>query len=327
MKYEKIQRVKYVKLLEILRNESDEDKPLTTIELIDKLRAMNIAIDRKTLYNDLSILNQTGYEIMCNRSSTNEYFIVNRDFDVPELKILMDAVQAAKFISENKTEELLQKIAKLGGRYRQGLLMRDAVCFETDKHSNESVYYSVNEIEHAMNDNKKIKFRYYDFDFKCEKVYRKNGGFYEVNPICTLISQDNYYLVCYSDKYDNVANYRIDRMENVSMLNDYRTPCDLLNNFDKNKYRKQIYGMFNGESETITLEFNDEMIDCIVDKFGEKTKIRKITSNKYSVTVDVIVSEQFFGALAGLGNKIKIVSPDEVAKEYKNFLMNIIEIY
>ena len=166
---ERIHRIKYVKILELLRQESDGDRPLTTTYIINKLKERGVTVDRRTLYKDMKTLNDNGYEILCYRSRQNEYFIVDRQFDVPELRILMDAVQAASFIPENKTIELQEKIADLGGSYRKDLLIRDNVCFNTNKHSNKQTFYSVNEIEESINRNKKISFKYFDLDYQGNK--------------------------------------------------------------------------------------------------------------------------------------------------------------
>lgn len=283
-------------------------------------------VDRKILYEDIKVLNEVGYEIMCRRTKQNKYYIVDRQSDVPELRILMDAVQAASFIPEKKTDVLLAKIANLVGSYRKQLLLRNNVCFNIHKPSNPVIYYSVNEIEEAINHNKKIQFEYFDLDHKCKRVYRKDKAKYEVNPVATLLSNDNYYLVCYSDKYEGYSNYRIDRMENVKMIEQERTPSKMLDEFDCNKYRKQLFGMFSGEAESVALEFDKSLIDVIFDKFGEKTQITK-HGESYCTTVDVVVSKQFFVFLLGLGDKIKITASEDVAVRFKSYVQSITELY
>lgn len=312
--------------MELLRQESDEDKPLTTNYIIGKLRERGINIDRRTLYDDIRTLNDNGYEILCNRARQNEYFIVDRNFNVPEIRILIDAVQAASFISEAKTEMLQDKIANLGGSYRKDLLMRDKVCFDTNKHSNNQTFYSVNEIGEAINANKKISFKYFYLDYKGNKVYRKDGASYEVNPIATIFSNDNYYLVCFTDKYKVYSNYRIDRMETVRMLEEERTASKLIKDFNINKYRKQSFGMFAGKPQTVTLAFEESMIDIIFDKFGEQTCITK-SKDRYQTRVNIIVSNQFYGTILGLGNQIRIVAPASVVEGLKEHMREIEKIY
>ena len=323
---ERIHRIKYVKILEMLRQESDEDRPLTTTYIIKKLKERGINIDRRTLYDDIKTLNDNGYEILCNRSRQNEYYIVDRQFDVAERRILMDAVQAASFIPENKTIELQDKIANLGGSYRKDLLIRDNVCFDTNKHSNPQTFYSVNEIEEAINHNKKISFKYFHLDYQGNKAYCKDSTIYEVNPIATIFSNDNYYLVCFMDKYENYSNYRIDRMEMVRMLEADRTKSRLIKDFDINKYRKQSFGMFAGEPQTVTLEFEESLIDVIFDKFGEQTSITKL-GDKYQTRVNVIVCDQFYGAILGLGDRIKIKSPESAVQDLREYIKGIEKAY
>lgn len=324
---EGIRRIKYVKLLELLRQESDEDRPLSTPYILKTLKERGIEIDRRVLYEDIKTLNEQGYEILCKRSRSNEYYIVDRQFDIPELRILMDAVESASFITEKKTVELQTKIASLGGSYWKELLVRNDVIFDTNKHSNNLVLYSVNEIIEAINRNQKITFTYFDLDYKGNRAYRKECATYEVNPIATIFSNDNYYLVCFSDKYQNYSNYRIDRMDKVKRLETERTNSPLITEFDIASYRKQCFGMYVGEAETVKLQFDKSLIDVVFDKFGEKTKIEKLNDDTYETKVKVIASEQFFGMLLGLGTKVKLIAPAQTVKRFKGYVEAIITSY
>ncbi len=323
---DQINRVKYVKILEILKQDSDVDRPMKSTELMAKLRKHGINLDRRTLYTDIKLLNDHGYEILCNRSRQNEYYIVDRQFDIPELRILMDAVESANFISEKRSRELLGKIAGLGGSYRKKLLLRNNSVFNTTKRNNDEVYFTINEIEEAINDNKKISFRYFDLDYKGNKNFRKDGNIYTVNPVVTLCANDRFYLVCFSDKYKNYSNYRIDRMTDIKVLPEEISDNDLVADFDISKYRKEQFGMFSGESQGVTIEFDKDLIEVIYDKFGEKTRIVE-KEDKYSATVSVVISNQFFGFIFGLGEKIEILSPLKVVSRFEDFLCKIVGIY
>lgn len=187
--------------------------------------------------------------------------------------------------------------------------------------------YSINEIEEAINRNQKIAFTYFDLDYKCKRVYRKDGGTYEVNPIATIFSNDNYYLVTYSDKYKNYTNYRIDRMDNVKKLKVERTDTSKINDFDIVKYRKESFGMFSGKAEKVTLEFSKDLIDVIFDKFGEKTTIVELENGNYETKVKVAVSDQFFGTLLGLGTRIRLTAPESIVQNFKDYVQSIAELY
>lgn len=185
-------KIKLLKLWEILSQDSDEDHPLSTKRILEKLKCQGIECDRKTLYEDIRLLNEYGYEVLCEKGQhSNRYCVVDRSFDVPELHILMDAVQAAGFITEKKTAELVNKIASLGGSNRAEVLKTNLVHFNTTKHSNENIYYSVNEIGEAILSEKKLSFLYFDYNEKRERVFRKEGSRYVVNPVATVFFNDN----------------------------------------------------------------------------------------------------------------------------------------
>ena len=192
--------------------------------------------------------------------------------------------------------------------------------------SNHSTLYSIDAIENAINNNTKLAFRYFDLDHKGNKVLRRNGGAYVVNPIATVFSNDNYYLVCFTDKFKNYSNYRIDRMEQVKSIPVERMESPLITNFDISEYRKQSFGMFTGKTEKITLEFDATLIDVMFDKFGESIKIQK-TDDKYTSTVKAIASEQFYGWLLGLGTRIKVTKPESIVQGLKDYVQSIAELY
>ncbi len=323
---EKMWRIKYLKILEILKQESDIDRPITTNDLLCKLQERGVHVDRKVLYDDIKILNEAGYEIFCERRKQNQYYILDRQFNVPELRVLMDATLAATFISETKTAELLDKIANLGGSYRKRLLLRNNNYFDTNKHTNPHIYYSINEIEEAINRNKKISFKYLFIDEIGKKCYKKNGAEYIVNPVATVFSNDNYYLISSSDKYDDFTHYRIDRMDECKLINEDRTKVELNSSFKIGEYRKQHFGMFSGNTKRITLEFDIGMVDVMHDKFGENIPIIK-KNDKYFFTTDVAVSKQFYGYILGLGDGIKIISPKNIVDDFKNYVSKILNLY
>lgn len=239
---ENFSKIKLLKIWEILKQESDENRPLTTGQIIKRLADSGITCDRRTLYADIATLNSFGYEVVTQKGQhSNSYYIVDRSFDIPELRILIDAVQAASFISPKKTEELTGKIAALGGSYRADILKKNIVEFNTTKHNNEHIYYSVNAIEDAILSGKKIKFQYFDLTENQERKFRKNGEKYLVNPVAMVFSNDNYYLIGYHDNHDGVTTYRIDRMLNAEIseesINDKAKPIGL----NVSKHRKQSF--------------------------------------------------------------------------------------
>ena len=218
---ENCQKIKLLKLMELLRQETDEHHPLSTNEICSRLSTMGISCERRTLAKDILLLNEQGFEVMCCRVGKEKgYYIEDRRFSVPEIKILIDAVQAANFITEKKSSELIDKISALGGSHQADILKSNLVHFNTRKHSNETIYYSVGYLEDAIQQKNKVLFRYFDLDEHGEKVYRRDGHRYVVEPVALVFHEDNYYVVVYSAKHDGTANYRIDRMDSVEIIDE-----------------------------------------------------------------------------------------------------------
>lgn len=205
----------------LLQQETDELHPLSTNEICNRLSAMGISCERRTLAKDIVLLNEQGFEVMwCRVGKEKGYYIADRSFSIPGLKILIDAVQAANFITENKSVELIKKIAALGGSHQADILQSNLVCFNTRKHTNETIYYSVGYLEDAIQQKNKVLFRYFDLNEHGEKVYRREGHRYVVEPVALVFHEDNYYIVVYSAKHDSTANYRIDRMDSVEIIDE-----------------------------------------------------------------------------------------------------------
>lgn len=327
MEKENVKRVRLLRIWEILKQETDEDHPMSSLVLLEKLKEGGIECDRRTLYSDIKVLNDFGYEILCNRKTTNEYYVVDRDFDIPEIHILMDAVQAASFITERKTEDLVDKIANLAGSQRAEVMKQNIVKFNTTKGSNENIYYSVNELATAINNRKKVTFQYFDYDEKHKKVYRKEGLNYLVNPVATVFSDDKYYLVCYDDKHGNLASYRVDRMENVAITGEDINETKESKKFDVGRHRTQAFGMYAGETEAVRFEADKSILDPIFDAFGEDVKIISIGDNKVTFSAEVQLSPMFFSWCCTFGNRLRITSPHEIVEKFKIFLNQITENY
>ncbi len=325
---ENFSKIKLLRIWEILKQESDEEHPLSTNQIIERLARGGISCDRRTLYQDIAALNHFGYEVISKRGQhSNSYYVVDRSFDVPELRILIDAVQAASFITEKKTAELVDKIAALGGSNRAEILKRNIVEFNTTKHSNESVYYSINAIEDGILSRNKISFLYFDLDRNGERQLRKNGERYVVNPVSMVFTNDNYYLVCYHDKHKNTASYRIDRMLDVRVTEEPINESARPKSLNISEHRKQAFSMFGGETATVRFEADVSLLDVIYDKFGEKTVITSRGDNMIEFTATVQLSPVFFGWCCTFGDKLKIVSPKTVVTEMKKHLQKISSNY
>ena len=309
---ENFSKIKLLKIWEILKQESDEDHPLSTGELLARLEKNGVACDRKTLYQDIAALNSFGYEVICKRGQhSNSYY----------------AVQAASFITERKTAELIDKIAALGGSNRAEILKRNIVEFNTTKHSNESIYYSINAIEDGILSERKISFRYFDLDRSGERQLRKDGERYVVNPVAMVFANDNYYLVCYHDKHKNTASYRIDRMLDVQVTDEPVNRNARPKSLNVSEHRKQAFSMFGGKSIQVRFEADPDLLDVIYDKFGEKAVIISCGDDRIQFTATVQLSPVFFGWCCTFGDRLKIISPKEVVEGMKKHISAVSSLY
>ncbi len=319
MAQDNYRKIKLLKLLDMLRHETDEQHPLTTTQICTKLGNMGIVCDRRTLPRDIATLNDQGYEIMSVMIGHDKcYYVEDRNFSIPELKILIDAVQAASFITEKKTAELVEKIASLGGTHRAEILKSNMVCFNTRKHSNEHIYYNVDTLERAIQNNKKVIFYYYNLDENGNKVYRRDHHHYVVEPIGLVFNEDNYYLMVYSSRHNGTANYRVDRMEAVEIIEEDICEKAISLRDSVSGYTEQAFKMYGGPSVAIELEFDDTLIGVVFDKFGEDTLMSRRSNGRCVATVDVQVSPVFWGWIFQFGNLMSITAPGAMIEEYKN---------
>ena len=332
-----IKRVRILKLWEMLSRKTDSEHPLGTEEIIRHFRDMGIECVRATIYNDIKTLQKYGYDVMCNNGvgKSNEYYVGERDFSIPEVQILMNAVQAASFVTEIKTPELMNKVAQLAGGGQADVLKQNIVEFSTVKSTNEKIYYSINEICTAINNDKKISFCYFDYNVNHECVYRPDKEnpskkrVYVVNPLATVYKNDNYYLFCYSDNHDNIAQYRVDRMTDVDMLEEQRTKSEVADNFDLAKYKKQMFDMYGGKEATVTFQASNDnkILNIIFDRFGKEINMHVINADTVRFTAEVQISPTFLAWCCSLGCDLKVVAPNSVVDRVKAYVGMLIQNY
>ena len=320
------QKIKLLKLMELLRQETDELHPLSTNEICNRVSIMGISCERRTLAKDISLLNQQGFEVMwCRVGKEKGYYIEDRSFSIPEIKILIDAVQAANFISEKKSSELIDKISALGGSHQADVLKSNLVHFNTRKHSNEAIYYSVGYLEEAIRQKTKVLFRYFDLDEHGEKVYRRDGHRYVVEPVALVFHEDNYYVVVYSAKHDSTANYRVDRMDSVEIIDEPVSQKAVGLRNEGAGYTERVFKMYGGQPVNLVIEFDDKLIGAVYDKFGESTKIVRTHKHKCMATVKVQISPTFWGWLFQFGKQMQILSPTNLIEEYTTRVSELTE--
>ena len=327
MKIKNPNKIKLLKLYEILRQETDVDHPLTTAQLLERLADCGIPCDRRTLSKDIHTLNDNGFEVMPGKKTDNykTYYVGDRSFSLAELKILIDAVQAAAFIPDKMTKDLIDKISSMGGSHEADLLKTNLVCFNTRKHNNTKIYYNVEELEKAIHDRKKVSFFYFDLDENGEKKYRKNKTRYVAEPSALIYNDDNYYLMCWSPQHEEIRNYRVDRMETVQTEKEAVSDKAIIQSTEVADYTEQAFKMYTGEECAATLQFENSLIGVVYDKFGEDTKMNRIDENTCSAEVTVQISPTFWGWLLQFPGRMHIVSPNVLLEKYQNWLRTAIE--
>ncbi|MBR0249150.1 MAG: WYL domain-containing protein [Synergistaceae bacterium] len=316
-------KIKLLKLYELLRTETDENHPISRINLCQRLNDMGISSNVRTLSLDIQVLRDNGYAISSFLKDKEKfYYIPEPELSLPELKILIDAVQAASFIPEEKTEKLISKIAALGGSHRAEILEKNLVRFNTRKHSNESVYYNVSLIEEAISRQKAIKFNYFHLNEHIERDYVLTPSgrrkVYSIEPVALIFHEDNYYMMGYNPHHPGkTANYRIDRMDKVEIDEDSELSSEAIEKISTvSQFTTEAFKMYGGEPEKVTLRFDRTLIGPVVDKFGESIKIKADDERNCTANVQVQVSPTFFGWLAQFGEKMAIEKPKKVAIRY-----------
>lgn len=317
------QKVKILYILKILEEFTDEDHPMTTADLIKHLEAQGISCERKTIYSDIAQLNDFGYDIVqvSNRRGGGYYF-ASREFEVAELKLLVDVVQSSRFITVKKSRELIKKLEKKAGKYDAGKLQRQVYVAGRIKTENESIYYSVDSIHRAIQENRQISFTYLEWNLKKQLIPK--GEQRKVSPWALIYRDENYYLAAYDGVSGLLKHYRVDKMGSVTILEDKREGMELFEQTDLAAYTNRTFGMFGGEAETVTLGMPDRLVGVVLDRFGKEVDLRSMGDGTFRVRAKVAVSGQFFGWLAGLGAEAKIISPDSVKKQYMEWLTEIV---
>ena len=319
------QKIKLLVLHDLLTRYTDEEHSLSTRQIVEMLKThYGVTVGSRALLEDIRLLNDFGYEVCTVKQKSYYFYVVDRTFDTPELKMLIDAVQAAGFISDSHTERFIAKIAELAGIHRAELLKKSYVSFDTVKSANKHIFYSIDALVSAMEQKKKASFLYYDFNLDKNRVFRKDGARYVVNPLALIYTNDKYYLVCYSDKYRALANYRIDRMEKVEVESDDLVPVSGYENFDMHAFKRQAFSMFTGELKDVTLTVDNSCIDAILDKFGEQVPLIRVDEKSFSVTAKVQVSPPFFAWCLTSCGKIRIAKPVEVVQGYEEYVRAVL---
>lgn len=321
------QKLKLLYLKKLFLEKTDEHNTLTIKDMIAYLDAHGIKAERKSIYDDLESLKCYGLDILSKKTKTTEYYIAHREFELPELKLLVDAVQCSKFITTKKTNQLIKKIEYLTSSNQAKQLQRQVYVENRIKNQNEDIYYTIDTIYSGISQKQKIKFKYFDYNVDKKKTYRKDGKFYEENPYAMIWNDEKYYLITYNSKHNNFTHYRVDKMSHVKLLEQKQDQIPKDKKIDISNYTKNHFNMYSGEEKEVQIKCNNELADIIVDRFGTKVKLSKYDENSFVITEKVVVSKNFFSWLFRFGAKIKLISPEETVSEYKTYLNEVISSY
>lgn len=312
------QKQKLLVLLDILKKYSDDQHGITLSQISEKLEAEGISAERKTLYDDLRTLKDYGCEIQGVRKNGKFYYsLLERDFNLPELKLLVDAVQVSKFISEKRSNELIRKIEGLASKYQATKLQRQVYVANRLKTSYESVYYNIDDINIAINNNNKIEFEYYEWTIKGEMELRPNGIKKDISPWALTWDDENYYMVAFDGESHTIKHYRVDKMRKIQIVEELRDGRELFDKFDMAVYAKKVFNMFTGDEQNVKIQFDNSLIGVVIDRFGKDVMIIPKDEHTFVINVKVNISNMFFGWIIGLGDKVKILEPLNVVEKMR----------
>lgn len=321
------QKLKPLYLLKYLMQHSDEEHPVSTAELIAELARNGISAERKSIYTDIEALTNFGIDIIKVNGKNAGYYIGSRDFELPELKLLVDSVQSSKFITQEKTFKLIKKIENLASIYDGQLLQRQVFVSNRVKSMNESIYYTVDVISDAITQNRKIRYQYFEYTVEKERRFRHNGAFYEVSPFALIWDDENYYMLAWDSDAEKMKHYRVDKMYKVSMTESERDGVENFEKVDMSSYNKAVFGMFGGSEQRVKLRFANHLVGAVLDRFGRDTIIIKDGGEHFTVSVNVVVSGQFLAWVFGFGTDAEIISPADVREEMKMQALSVAEKY
>ena len=322
------QKLKLLYLAKIFYEQTDEEHGLTMSQIIQALEACGVSAERKTLYLDFEQLRLFGLEIESDKIGKNTlYRLVSREFELPELKLLVDCVQSSKFITQKKSQALIHKLETLVSRHEARQLQRQVLIAGRVKTMNESIYYNVDDLNNAINQNRQIRFHYFQWNVDKKEEFRHGGAWYHVSPWHLRWDDENYYLIGYDSASREVRHYRVDKMKDICVLDAPREGQDLIADFDAAAYTKRLFGMYGGEAIHVALEAENRLIGILIDRFGKDIPVVKKDAEHFLCYVDVAVSPQFYGWVASIGGGIRITAPQNVVDEMRDFAQELCRQY
>ena len=306
---------------------TDDEHPLSTNEIIRELAALGIAVERKTLPMDIEALERFGYDIICERGLSNSYHIGERVFELPELKLLADAVESSHFITQRKSRSLINKLKGLTSRYQAAQLQRQVFISERVKTQNENVYLNIDSIHTAIGESRKVTFRYFDYDISKTKIYRHGGERYVVSPYGLAWVNENYYMIGYYDRRGAICHFRVDKMERLKLSDDRQIYLGEDVGFNVADYVKKVFHMYSGEMTRVLLRFDNSLLNVVIDRFGDDARLAIYDGDSFTASVEVSVSPTFLSWLFQFGNKAAVLSPAKLIEQMKTACLGQLSQY
>lgn len=319
------QKTKLLHLYHMLLRQTDEDHPLTVAQMIEGLARQDIKAERKSIYDDLEALRLFGLDIQCRKGKTPGWFVGERDFELPEVKLLMDAVQSSRFLTQKKSDVLIRKLEGLASVHQAGQLQRQVYVSGRIKVMNESIYYNVDKLHAAIAGRKAITFKYFDYDIFRKKVFRQEGKRYMVSPYGLIWNSENYYLVAFDHTHRELRHYRVDKMAEIAVTCLEREGQDRYPDFQLAEYGQKHFGMYSGPEVKVTLRGRRDKAGLVWDRFGQDVILVPDGEDHFTVTLPVVVSPQFFGWLMGLDGAVTLTGPREAVCAYRRRLSAALE--
>ncbi len=318
------QKLSLLYIRDFLEQNSDVDHPVNAQELIDMLEKKGIRCERKTIYSDIAALQDFGVDIVNRRGKNGGYYIASRNFELPELKLLIDAVQSSRFLTEKKSRELIEKLCQQCNRYDASLMHRDIVIDRRVKSMNETVYYNVDRVQEAISRNSQIHFSYFEWGIDGQRHYRDKE--YVASPYGLCQNNENYYLLAQSPRY-GITHYRLDRMTKIELIDEPRVPCPELTGSKLVEHANQLFQMYSGKQTSVKLRFHKSLANVVVDRFGQDTMMIPDGEDHFTFTVNIAVSPLFLSWIIGFGDKAQILYPQSVIDECTQLCEQVISLH
>lgn len=321
------QKKKILYLMKIFLEKTDEKHMLSAVELCNLLCEYGILAERKSIYDDIQTLIEFGMNIVQVKGKQGGYYLRSREFELAELKLLVDAVQTSNFITVQKSNLLIKKLGRMTSQHNEKNLKRNIYLYNRPKTENENIFRNVDFIHWSITENKQLSFRYVEWNVKKQMQYRRDGKIYYVSPWALVWDDENYYLVCYHHEDQQIKHYRVDKIHDLQIIQEQRKGMELFGKMNLTDFSKKTFGMYGGCDEEVILRCHNSLVGVILDRYGKNIWMMPENEEYFKVKILVTVSRQFFGWMVGIGENIELVSPSYVREEFIEYLENIRKKY